>query len=177
MDNKILTLALIPCIVTAGNLQETIHIQPKDPFWEETIRRVEAYEKIQKNELYSATTDVVKWDSSNYIGALRSHLYNECRIYAHQKGNIIPLFSYPDCKFTDEADISYARRTTMPDIVFKMSLMPSNTPGPADHYVVAVYDDKEDLYCTSQSLAAWYQLGSINMPSEPHDIICPAPLD
>lgn len=128
--------------------------------------------EIKVQDVHAFDTGTLSW-SGGYVTALVfDDTVKNCFIYVANQEGLHNLFSGAPCEFAGSPQLENLRHTEYPDILYRIRLFSPTVGAMADEVVALFFSKDNKTYCTSQSLAIWYQVGNKEISPDLSDSRC-----
>lgn len=128
--------------------------------------------EVDVKDVHQFPEGTFKWERG-YISAISfEDSIKNCSVYVFNDESLSLLFSGAPCEFSSGPQIDSSRKTSMPDILYRVKIFLPNRGAMVDEVLAFYFDSERKTYCESRFLGDWYEAGNRNVKPDISDGKC-----
>ncbi|WP_143492584.1 hypothetical protein [Pseudomonas chlororaphis] len=128
--------------------------------------------EVDVKDVHQFPEGTFKWESG-YISAISfEDSIKNCSVYVFNNELLSLLFSGAPCEFSSGPQVDSSRKTSMPDILYRVKVFLPNRGAMVDEVLAFYFDGERKTYCESSFLGDWYEAGNRNIKPDISDGKC-----
>ncbi|AZD89296.1 hypothetical protein C4K14_6517 [Pseudomonas chlororaphis subsp. aureofaciens] len=128
--------------------------------------------EVDVKDAHQLPEGTFKWEGG-YISAISfEDSIKNCVVYVFNNESLSLLFSSAPCEFSSGPQIDSSRKTSMPDILYRVKIFLPNRGAMVDEVLAFYFDGERKTYCESRFLGDWYETGNRKIEPDVSDGKC-----
>jgi len=128
--------------------------------------------EVDVKDVHQLPGGTFEWEGGYISAIVFEDSIKNCSIYVFNKESLSLLFNGAPCEFSSSPEIDSSRKTSMPNILYRVKNFLPNHGVMVEEVVAFYFDTEKKTYCESRSLGGWYEAGNRKIEPDISDGKC-----